>query len=55
MLNDLPNELPFAKLWTGGWCPLGYGNPAPLGGIEHDRDVRSALHALTLSPRWLGA
>ena len=31
VLNDLPNELPFAKLWTGGWCPLGYGNPAPLG------------------------
>lgn len=31
VLNDLPKELPFAKLWTGGWCPLAYGNPAPLG------------------------
>ena len=30
-MNDLPNELPFAKLWTGGWCPLAFGNPAPLG------------------------
>jgi len=30
-------------------------NELPLGGIEHDRDVRSALHALALSPRWLGA
>lgn len=31
VINDLPNELPFAKLWTGGFCPLAYGNPAPLG------------------------
>jgi len=31
VLNDLPKELPFAKLWTGGWCPLAYGPPAPLG------------------------
>ena len=31
VIDDLPKELPFAKLWTGGWCPLAYGNPAPLG------------------------
>lgn len=31
VIDDLPNELPFVKLWTGGWCPLAYGNPAPLG------------------------
>ena len=37
LLSVSPNELPFAKLWTGGWCPLGYGNPAPLGPSDTSR------------------
>ena len=37
VLNDLPNELPFAKLWTGGWCPPGLRQPSaarPLGYVQ---------------------
>jgi hypothetical protein len=31
VLNELPRVLPYAKLWTGGFCPMAFGNPAPTG------------------------